>query len=270
MPTSHCPSTSPPSIAPNEDSTFCHPDVEFITEKDPEIKTPDNSSIRSKTEQYYPFLVGKFAPPSKDALKCTTSGCGLYQCTFYACKSCLRTRWYCKECLVHNHRELPFHCVVGWDTDKGCLIDETLSNLGLIVHLDHDNGTACNSTPRIDKERVLEVLHVNGMHNLRYYQCTCNKSSSQPRSASAEQLLINNLFPATDKNPQWAFSFETLETYDALDLSGYINIKQYLDGIMELGGIKRGEDVSCTSEDESILNLRCSPEEDLEIIFTRL
>lgn len=84
----------------------------------------------------------------------------------------------------------------------------------------------------MQNEKLLNVLHVNGVHKLRYHKCECESSSF--RTATPEQLLANMLFPAMEKRPLWAFTFQVLSLYDHLDLSGFINIKQFIDGMMNL------------------------------------
>ena len=141
--------------------------------------------------------------------------------------------------MLKLHENLPFHHIEKWNTANNYSEDETLSSLGLVVNLTHRDGNECRCARVV--ERNLLVMHVNGSHSLRYYQCMSDKGL--PRAASPEQLLANNLFPATDSEPKTAFTFELLRLYDNLDLSGFINIKQFLDGITGLGGPREGDEV---------------------------
>ena len=114
----------------------------------------------------------------------------------------------------------------------------SLEELGQVINFDHPDGSECKCEKK--RIRTLKVLHVNGTHRLKYYLCDFIDSTKR---VTPEQLLANDLFPATHISPHWAFTFEVLSLYDFLDLAGFINIKQFVDGIIEIGGPEKGTDV---------------------------
>jgi hypothetical protein len=208
-----------------------HPDVEFVVESEYEAPPPDNGFIKAKADRYYPLLIGRLAPEAAWGRYCSSKGCESTSGPFYRCKSCLCPRWYCQVCIVAYHEHHPFHRISKWEPSYGCMVEESLADAGLVIKFDHVDGSVCTSVT--GKERFIDVIHTDGTHKIRFHQCTCDGPNH--RTVTPEQLLANGLFPATDSSPQWAFSFGTLDLYNSLDLSGFINIKQFLDGIMELG-----------------------------------
>lgn len=80
--------------------------------------------------------------------------------------------------------------------------------------LGHD-GAPC---PTPSAPRTVIVYHVNGYHSLRISQCRC--SGSPP---AYKQYLRGNLFPATYRRPQTAFTFEVLELFHELTLQSKVN-----------------------------------------------
>jgi hypothetical protein len=105
----------------------------------------------------------------------------------------------------------------------------SLEQLGLIVRFTNLNGEECTCSEDIENFKFLEVYHTNGAHRVKYYRCGCNSVENPSHTISPEQLISNGLFPATDKHPQRAFTFQLLYEYDVLNLFGYVNIKQFLD-----------------------------------------
>jgi hypothetical protein len=105
-----------------------------------------------------------------------------------------------------------------------------LVELGLIVLLIHEGGGPCpsRSTPH-----SLTILHSNGLHQIRYYQCFCRRKEGT-HAARPAQLVANRLYPATEKSPKTAFTFESLRAFDTFNLEGALNIKQYCDGLLSL------------------------------------
>lgn len=224
--------TREPSLPPNFTSTKRPQSNDAIVDQteEPEITAPSNEAIQAKAGRFYPIIVGHHAPVNPSTLSCSTIGCKTKDSNFYKCKGCFLARWHCSECITNQHSNLPFHRIERWDSAKQCMADVSLADLGMTIRFDHSDGSICQSIQ--SNEGVLSVLHTNGVHKLKYHRCTCESSTS--RTATPEQLLANKLFPATDKEPRTAFSFEVLTLYDHLDLSGFINIKQFVDGMLDL------------------------------------
>lgn len=196
---------------------------------------PSRPNIRSTTtsmgEQFYSILVSLQAPATPNTNIC--EACSAMTQSLYSCKDCFHSRLQCSECLCLAHKQNPYHRIQHWDKKKGCYVPTTLAEQGLILTLDHADGTCCPSKMRI---RNLVVIHSNGIHKIMISQCDCTLEELRRGSISPMQLLTNKLFPATFDKPSTAFTFEALDQYDALNLESYINIKQYCDTMCALGG----------------------------------
>lgn len=148
-------------------------------------------------------------------------------------KSCFCSGWMCSSCIVAEHKTSPFHRIVKWDENKKFCEAISLQELGLVVRLQTTDGISCTCSDRPQNCRPIEVLHTNGVHNISYIACTCG-GRTNVRSASPEQLMTNALWPATYAQPEKAYTFQLLQHFDTLNLFGYINIKQFLDGIARI------------------------------------
>jgi hypothetical protein len=188
---------------------------------------PDMTQIEALANELYPIMVARHSP-LPDSLK----SCSKMHCTatspLYSCSDCFHPAWYCKECLLVAHENNPFHQIHEWNENDQCKVPTTLYDLGLAIRLVHADGKECRSNSLF---RDLKVLHWNGLHQVRYIQCSCDASLATSRSASARQLMANQLFPATHNAPTTAFTFQALMLFDILNLLGYINIKQFCDSI---------------------------------------
>lgn len=240
---------APPITTTALEETVClvHPDVVYEDEKAQAENLPalpDSTEIISTCERLYPTLLAQNAPNTLQWSTCATALCESTG-PFYQCESCILHTWVCKPCMLSQHAKHPFDIISSWDSTKGCLVTHRLSDLGLVLRLAHEDGQTCKTVPTKDKERCLDVLHINGYHKILYYQCTCGTSSGAPRTASPEQLFANRLYPATGKNPRWAYTFDVLKQFDSLNIHGFINVKQFCDATLGLNG-SYGEEVQLT------------------------
>ena len=197
--------------------------------------SPDTNEIKQVSDQYYPILISMHAPPP-NLQRCSSTTClktALSETLvdLFCCEDCTR-HWFCKDCLLRQHEMLPFHRISTWSNDDHCKISVTLAGLGLVLPLCHDDGTPCRSS---GIQRKIQVFATTGLHEAIYYQCTCNVTASITKNtATATQLLANKLFPATSTEPNYAFTFDLLELFDVINLTGFINIKQFCDSILNL------------------------------------
>ena len=235
------------SPSPGQDSFPLPPvpddddDIEWRVHTDESTSVvPDNvANIKEKAKRYYPILVGLHAPSTELILKCNTKGCNRDVDCYYSCSGCRRERWYCDFCMVARHEELPFHRIRKWDTVQGCMTADSLAELGLVMQMDHADGTPCDDSTIGSEILPLSVFAIDGVHEVRYRTCPCGEHKRLP-----EQLLANRLFPATDVSPQRVFTFDILRHYDIMDLSCHLSIKQFCDGVLELTPGGEGGDVS--------------------------
>lgn len=204
--------------------------IEQDSPPQPSTQLPDTAITAEICSKYYPTLLSLHAPPDPNEVNCSTPGC---QNTgpMYLCQTCFSSSSFCCECTKAKHKHLPFHKVNTWDESAKCYTSTSWSTIGMVFSFLHDDGTPCISQGTV---RQLQTLNVNGIHEVPYYLCACLVNTQNRQTASATQLLANKLFPATSNSPSSAFTFELLEQFDALNLNGFINIKQFCDTITSL------------------------------------
>lgn len=96
------------------------------------------------------------------------------------------------------------------------------------VHVGH-NGTACLSPARVD---LLTILHVNSIHHVRVQFCGCSTVVEDRHDYN--QLLDAQLFPASFQHPMTAFTFQLLETLNALTMRGKLTVYDYYQTLRSL------------------------------------
>jgi hypothetical protein len=203
----------------------------FLDHKDAEVDTePDYSKVKQTCDRYFPHIIKLHAPSCNKTAQCSETGCcAELSGHSYRCRTCFSSKWYCRDCIVSTHHDNPLHRIEKWSDEEMMCTSVSLEQIGLVVKFNNLDGTDCLCSGSHENTRMLEVIHVDGIHKIRYLLCHCNSHQKVPQSASPEQLLTNRLYPATNVHPRRAFSFDLLTEYDILNLYGFINIKQYLD-----------------------------------------
>jgi hypothetical protein len=88
-------------------------------------------------------------------------------------------------------------------------VPETLSNLGLVVHLGHQ-GRACAS-PLQEGRGTMCIVDTSGVHTVRVQYCGCQQRG---RGFSRRELLMRSAwFPATWRDPRTAFTYNVLNDF---------------------------------------------------------
>lgn len=105
-----------------------------------------------------------------------------------------------------------------WDGVR--FIKKPLRHLGLRYQIGHEDGSPC-LVPLAAHERFT-LVHHNALHEVALDFCGCPQS--QP---SRIQLLRAGLFPATLRRPRTAVSFECLDEFHALTLTGKLSAYDY-------------------------------------------
>ncbi|KAF9029676.1 hypothetical protein BJ165DRAFT_1359234, partial [Panaeolus papilionaceus] len=147
------------------------------------------------------------------------------------CLDCFNTsQLLCKSCCLAQHEHLPFHRIETWNGEF--FVKSCLSELGLVRQLGHD-GCDCPTQPdkASDNEiQELQVIHTTGVFKLSVRYCGCKpKTGTAPRY---RQLLQERLFPATLRRIRTVFTFEVLETFHSLNLTGKMTSYDYYQHIM--------------------------------------
>lgn len=202
---------------------------EFIDAPETRID-PDYSNIEEICDRYYPHILKQHIPALNHRENCSNCDCNLgNEKPCYTCTCCFKQQWFCKECIVRNHRNNPFHRIKEWNEATFTSINVSLESLGLILNLDQLDGGSCSCAQAEKYVRDIEVVHSNGIHRIKYAFCNCNDNKKTNATASPEQLLTIGLYPATSKSPQRAFTFDMLVEYDVLNLFAFVNVKRFMD-----------------------------------------
>jgi hypothetical protein len=212
-----------------ESSSSTH-GVVFVDQKKPEDSVPDLSNIKRTCNRYYPHIIKHHAPSSARIDRCAKYGCDSEpNGPWYHCTSCFASGWFCRECIVSVHTNNPFHRLEEWCQEEMMCKSVALEKLGLVVRLSGLDGVVCQCVDMEGTIKTLEVIHTNGTHKMNYHTCHIEDNRNSTQTALPELLISNGLYPATDVSPKRAFTFELLTEYNHLNLSGFINIKQFLD-----------------------------------------
>lgn len=132
-----------------------------------------------------------------------------------------------------------------WNLDTNCATSASLKELGLVVKLKNIDGFYCECSTTTGRVKGLEVIHTNGIHHISVHTCR--------NGPSPEELLTNRLYPASEKTPTRAFSFDFLIELDLMNLFGYINIKQAMD--MKSAATPKNQRRTGTKQNDAVSSL---------------
>ena len=136
----------------------------------------------------------------------TCASCGDIEASF-RCIDCYGPQWWCQECLLDFHTHHPFHRPQQWK--EGSFENTSLCDLGYVFTLGHStSGTGCCEEENLRGDRMMVLIHVNGVfdHCVRF--CKCQGALSEH-----EQLFRHSLFSSTFDRPETAFSLDVLDYY---------------------------------------------------------
>lgn len=142
------------------------------------------------------------------------------QRALYRCIECDQRPVFCVECLVKAHKHNSLHRVERW---SGTHFERTtLSELGLVVHLEH-RGQCCPYVSRSAKPVPLTVVHTNGIHTVRVQYCRCPNVDAEPL-----QLWQAGWWPGTFKRTRTVFTYHALKVYDRLTLQAKTSAQDFI------------------------------------------
>lgn len=129
-------------------------------------------------------------------VRCQSDGCFQYPIS-------------CEHCFVDNHYYNPFHWALVWNTEKKFWMRRDYSKLlgdTVSIQLGHSGESRrCGGSTPVQ----FKIIHTNGVHSTRVNFCGCPSAVE----AKVDQLLRSDLFPATTKDPQSAFTFAVLKNF---------------------------------------------------------
>ncbi|KAI9069790.1 hypothetical protein FKP32DRAFT_1559042 [Trametes sanguinea] len=156
------------------------------------------------------------------------------------CQDCTPGPLVCPSCAITRHTHSPFHRVKRWD---GRTFHVTsLKELGQVIRLGHASDAApCPNPVRCKSD--FTVIDINGRHPVSLEFCGCDHAGDA--GDPAQQLLRRKLYPATDIDPNTAFTFALLEHYHIQSLQGKISMYDYytsLERLTDNAGVQRLKD----------------------------
>lgn len=131
----------------------------------------------------------------------------------FRCLDCYGDHWWCQDCIIKSHTNLPFHRPQKWK--EGCFENISLSDLGYVFVLGHSGlGSSCQDDENIFGDRRMTAIHVNGVFQIYVRFCRCKSANSEH-----EQLFCHRLFPSTFHRPETVFTLDVLDYYaiDAME-----------------------------------------------------
>ncbi|KAI9058883.1 hypothetical protein FKP32DRAFT_1606369 [Trametes sanguinea] len=107
----------------------------------------------------------------------------------------------------------------------------SLKALGLVVGLGHCPDAAPCTNP-VQSRSDFTVVDVNGRHMVTLTFCGCDRAGEA--GDPVQQLMRHRLYPATDIDPNTAFTFSLLEHYHIQSLQGKISMYDYYTSLERL------------------------------------
>lgn len=138
----------------------------------------------------------------------------------YRCADCSNAACMCKDCILREHSQEPFHWIEEWN--GYCFRRVGLRDLGLVLHMGH-KGEEC---PKLSENRSpanLIVVDSNGVHRCFVHYCYCKGAA-----VNALQLIGAGIFPATTKRPQTGFTFRCLRDFHWYTLASKGSAHDYI------------------------------------------
>jgi hypothetical protein len=153
----------------------------------------------------------------------------------YRCRSCTHGLLRCQSCILSDHHLSAWHHLEEW---VGTHFSQTsLYRLGYRLRLGH-HGDECPNRSHTSTMKNMVVVHTNGFHHASVEFCACNAHAAPPY-----QLIDADLFPATLEQPETAFTFELLDSFQKLSLRSKINAYDFHRSLQEMTNAAFVQDV---------------------------
>ncbi|KAF9018837.1 hypothetical protein BDZ89DRAFT_1139731 [Hymenopellis radicata] len=120
----------------------------------------------------------------------------------YRCKDC-GDFLECRRCSLERHAWSPLHVIQVWRDEYW--EHTTLFEMGLVYQIGHQGGRCVYPEPT---RRLMTVIHVNGVHTVKYQYCSCDVSDSNEHR---QQLLRNGWYPASMAYPATYVMMDVLD-----------------------------------------------------------
>ncbi len=141
----------------------------------------------------------------------------------HRCRDCFDGHPVCRKCITEAHHSNPFHAIESWTGThfrKSSLID-----LDFKLYLMHSGKPCPHADPR-DLGQRIEVVHTNGIHFLRIFQCSCPGAPS-----NLLQYTHCKLLPSTPQAPRVLFTFDLMKDFHVHSLTSKKSAFDYIAAI---------------------------------------
>ncbi|TDL13353.1 hypothetical protein BD410DRAFT_698761, partial [Rickenella mellea] len=147
----------------------------------------------------------------------------------FKCQDCHHIGLYCHSCLLSEHQSRPFHNILKWNGNV--FQDTTLLDQGLVWHIGHGSSASPTCERHSGTSQTITVVDINGIHKVMVQWCGCGEHGLRTHM---EQLLENELFPATPQRIRTAFTFRAMKNFHILHLQGKMNAWEWCASITRL------------------------------------
>ena len=154
------------------------------------------------------------------------------------CRDCFGGLQECVDCCLQHHARLPLHVLdvnsptlpLTFVTDLILFTKEwmgeywdrrTLKEPGLIIQMGHNDTPCLNPAPTL----TTTVLDHNGIHQVAVHFCDCEQALLSDKRI---QCLRAGWYPASVTDPQTCATFRVLEDFHLLNLTGGLNVHDYI------------------------------------------
>lgn len=190
--------------------------------------------------------------PEQESPRCHGRSCkSSTYTTLYRCDDCQGAGLLCDDCTIRTHRVHPFHRLRRWNMEVQAPYFErvTMADLDYEFCLGH-NGYQCPSSDHSERESTVTFVDVNGVFKLPVRYCVCSPNCLPADETPGvtpmyyQQLLRNQLYPASKKIPKTAYSFRLLKHFHRSNLSSKTAAYDYCEALKRLTNSVRPQDVS--------------------------
>ncbi|KAF8129995.1 hypothetical protein K438DRAFT_2032380 [Mycena galopus ATCC 62051] len=127
-----------------------------------------------------------------------------------ACNDCLQAKLLCSQCWVNEHRTMPMHWGLVWNTKDRFFEKRDFCQVRkAVIALGH-YGLRC---PQADAGRSFSFVESNGIHSTAISFCWCKTVDGARSEPEFQQLLCTGIFPGSVKEPKTGYTLGLLEYY---------------------------------------------------------
>ncbi|KAJ7179732.1 hypothetical protein C8R46DRAFT_1160195 [Mycena filopes] len=134
----------------------------------------------------------------------------------------------CQHCCLASHALSPLHRLKRWTGAYWGVV--TLRNTGLVYQLGH-GGHPCMFP---SEDRPMTVIHTNGIHQVRYRYCKCERGRALDDNPNLSQLMRNRWYPATVTDPTTCGTYDVLDLFRLLNVVGNMNCHDFMGSLERL------------------------------------